>query len=845
MICRKSHRLALSFIAFILFGAFSSYSFADEIVDDITVHKEANGDVVAVVKFAFPIQYLRHFPQGKSPYTSIFFNILGTVPVDVWQDYESHRTPPSDLIKDITVSTMDRGTGPKVQVKFYRPAEFSVTMGSNNQVLLIRIKPVTPQQKNEDKPAPAPSLSAPAALPIAVLPTIIKTPSAPSPTVAVATAPATTAPATAPVATMPVAPAPTAAVAPSGDVTAPKVVLAPSLLKPVHIPLGGKDGLPPFPDIDQVVQPANTKSTEKPSLADQITKANNQAAPLMEKAGNALLAGQSIPAIEAFDEVLKLPPNKYSPDAQLWIGIAREKSGQLSRAILEFKTYLKLYPEGKSAKWVNDRLAILKKSAPAVFADLEKPISAPVAASVVSAPPKVQNTEIQYSEFGSLSMYYYTGANQTTTTAAAGSVQTPTSFSVTDQKSLVTNVNMTARGFNNEYDNRVVFQDFYAANFLPGQQNTNRLGAAYYELKDRIVNYSVKIGRQSGFGGGVMGRFDGVSAGYGFTPDMRANVVTGQLSDFTIDTKPHFNGVSLDFGVKSPLGGSVYFINQTVSGITDRRAAGGNMRYFDQRFTLMSMLDYDIQFKALNMITVQGTLNGGGSGNDYNFLLDRRRNPILDIRNAVNGTSTSLATLMQNGWTTSDLILLANQRTTVSDMAQIGMTNHLNEKWNIGTDFFIAKTEGLAASGGIVDPIVGCVATEGCVPATPSTGNTWTISERMTGMGVIKPRDVTNFSLSYTKGQLTKTEAFQFSNHADLIEKWTLDSTFRLSFQSDSFGGKSNDISPTARVSYQVRNNLAADAQLGLDWTKSSSSALQSSSTSFREFMSIGFRLNF
>jgi hypothetical protein len=209
------------------------------------------------------------------------------------------------------------------------------------------------------------------------------------------------------------------------------------------------------------------------------------------------------------------------------------------------------------------------------------------------------------------------------------------------------------------------------------------------------------------------------------------------------------------------------------------------------------------------------------------------------------GTTTTLATLQQNGWTTSDLILLANQRTSVSNLAQVGMTNHLNEKWNIGTDFSIVKMDGLAASGGLIDPIIGCIAIEGCTPAMPSSGVTWTLSERMTGMGVIKPLDVTNFSLSYTKGQLSQTEAFQFSNHVALIEKWMLDTTFRLSFQSDSTGGKSNDISPTARVSYQVRNNLAVDGQLGLDWNNSSNSVLQSSTKSFRDFISFGFRLNF
>ncbi len=842
---RSFFHLVLTMVALVLGSVSASGALADEIVDDISVHAGAGGEVVAVLKFVYPIQYVRHFPEGRSAFTSIYFSILGNIPADVWQDYETHRTPPSDLIQDITVTTVDRTTGPKVQIRFYRPAEFTVSMGKNNQVLVIRAKAVMPQQKMESKVAPSAAgvLGAgQAALPGAANTTIS---SASIPLIAAAKAPATAAPAAATQATTSAAVTPAPA-APAGDVVLPKVVLPPSSAKLIHIPLGGKDGLPAYPDIELVAPTEKTSPSEKLTLADQLVKTNSQAAKLMETAGNELVAGHPIPAIAALNEVLKLPPNKYSQDAQLWIGIAREMSGQTAKAILEFKTYLKIYPDGKSAKWVNDRLALLKKVSPASFVELEKPASPPaqVQANVLPTPVRPQNTEYQFNEFGSLSMYYYTGASQITTTTAAGTtVQTPTSFSMTDQKSLITNVNMTARGYNNQYENRVVFQDFYSANFLPGQKNTNRLGAAYYELKDRIVNYSFKIGRQSGFGGGVMGRFDGLTAGYGFSSDWRANVVTGQLSDFTVGAKPKFNGASLDFGVKSPLGGSVYFINQTVDGLTDRRATGGNLRYFDPRFTLMTVLDYDLQFKALNIFTLQGTYNAGAIGNDYNFLIDRRRTPILDIRNAVNGTTASIATLMQNGWTINDLILLANQRTTVSNTAQVGMTNHLSDIWNVGTDFSVARTDGLAASGTLFPD--GTTGLEGYVPASPSTGNTWTISERAMGIGVIKPHDITNFSLSYTKGQLIKTEAFQFGNHADVIERWTLDTTFRLSRQTDNMGGKSSDVSPTARVSYQVRNNLAADGQLGLDWTNSSSSVLQSSSKAFRKFISFGFRLNF
>jgi hypothetical protein len=115
----------------------------------------------------------------------------------------------------------------------------------------------------------------------------------------------------------------------------------------------------------------------------------------------------------------------------------------------------------------------------------------------------------------------------------------------------------------------------------------------------------------------------------------------------------------------------------------------------------------------------------------------------------------------------------------------------------------------------------------------------------MTGLGVIQPRDITNFSLSYSKNRQSAYNVFQVSNHVDLREKWTLDTTLLLNMQHDNTGGKSYDISPTARAAYMLRNNLTVDGQFGIDWNKNSNSVFQTSSTSWREFFSFGGRYSF
>ena len=832
----KARSIAGVFIALVL-CVLSGIASA-EIIDDIRLKTDANGEVDAVIKFTVPIHNLRYFPPRKSQYLVIYFNILGSVPRDQWQDYESHRFPPSDSILGFTITTRDLNTGPKIQIQFNHPAEFSIKVGRDFHSLYLHIKPDQPQQNKESKRAPAqaggvaiPPITPPA---IAVSPTV----SLPGVPVVVAAQPAQS----------PVV---------SGVVAKPPVV-QPNPLKPLPALLGGKDGLPVFPAIEQPAaqEAGKVQPAEDISLADQIRKANSEAAVLMAKGRDALLAGQMFAAIDAFNNTLKLPLNKYSPDAQLWIGIAREKSGQQSKAALEYDTYLKLYPDGAAAKWVKERLARLNAILPPPALALPQP-----------APVATESNKFNTTEYGSLSMYYYHGASHTDTIATVGTVQTPTSLTVTDQSSLITNMSVTARSNNDEFDNRLVLQDFYAANFLAKQRNTNRLNAAFFELRNRIKNYSARVGRQSAVGGGVLGRFDGVSGGFGFSPNWRANVVAGQLSDIVVGSKPVFYGATLDFGVKDPMGGSIYAINQKSEGILDRKAVGGNLRYFEQRKTALVLWDYDTQFRALNMVTIQGTLNGE-SGTDFNFLLDRRMSPSLSIRNSVNGAfGTTVLTdangapildtngnvmqvnfistvnsLLQNGFTTDDLIGLAKKRTATSNSAQFGVSNHIREKWLIGTDITVSNTSGMPESG--TQNLDGTTGKEGFIPATSPSGNTWVISERLIGNNVIASHDVSILSLSYATSHLMKGTTLQVNNHAYFQELWTLDSTLRLYWQTDNSGGKETIVSPMLKVGYRVKSNLTFETEGGIELTKATPSTLQSSKTN-RKFLSLGFRWDF
>jgi hypothetical protein len=299
------------------------------------------------------------------------------------------------------------------------------------------------------------------------------------------------------------------------------------------------------------------------------------------------------------------------------------------------------------------------------------------------------------------------------------------------------------------------------------------------------------------------------------------------------------------------LGGSVYVIKQTVSGLTSRQAVGGNARYFEHGNTAMAMLDYDTQFKAVNWATLQGTVHDEEDQVDYNFLLDRRRSPVLDLRNSVMGTANPINVLLNNGFTQNDLITLAKQRTASSTLAMLGVNKRIAEKWQAGSDISVSSISGLPQSGTIVNGVQvgstlvgGTPGLEGFIPATPSTGAAWTLSGRLIGNDFITIHDISIASLSHTKSHQMTGQMLLLTNHSTLQDQLTLDTTLRMYRQKDTFGGKQNVMSPVVKFGYRLRTSLTLETEVGMEWTQSTPSVLQASRTN-RQYFSLGFRWDF
>lgn len=565
------------------------------------------------------------------------------------------------------------------------------------------------------------------------------------------------------------------------------------------------------------------------AVAANATETDKKAAALMLQGRNSLAAGDNLAAIDTFNKLLLLPPNSYTQDGQEWVGVARERAGQLEKAKVELELYLKLYNNPDDLSRIRQRLASLG--------------SQPVTASFITGAGQEKKQFSQTLSYGSISMHYYHGESKTDsvdTSAALGTTASQSSLTNVDQSALLTSVIATERFISEKYDNRIVFQDTGYTNYLPNQTSQNRLSAAYIEIKNKLSDYSIRLGRQSSSGAGVLGRFDGAAVGYGITSGFRFNAVAGQLSDYGLLSAPKFYGASVDMG---PI--TVYAINQTLDDVIERRAVGTEIRYFETNKNAFFTLDYDTLFSAVNVAMLQGTYTSTPE-RTYNLFIDHRRTPFLSIRNALFGSmTTNLSDLLQF-MTEEEIRALAADRTGTSNMIDLGLTQQISNKWQLGGDIRVSRYEDMPASGTPVDPFADPLApppVNGFLPATPSNGNDWAISSQLIGSNLLSSQDVTVFSLSLMGSTQYHGQSLYIYSRGNFTDKWSMDLSLQLYRQNFESGMTMARVMPMLRTAYQLRQSISLDLDAGVEVTHTEIGT--SITEGQRQFFSLGFRWDF
>ena len=572
---------------------------------------------------------------------------------------------------------------------------------------------------------------------------------------------------------------------------------------------------------DETAAPAPKPAKPALPLTSVRGDVESQASSLLEQSRAALTRGDKNSAIQLLTKLLQLPPNQHSTVAQELIGLAHERNGEIAKAKREYALCLELYPDWPGAERVRQRLAELE--------------TAPKTQALTAPKKKEVNVSTAY---GGFSQYYYRGNSRvdSTETPIVGPPQPLPTLTSLDQSQLISNLDLTGRFRSGDYDNRVVIRDTYALNFLDNTDNENRLYAAYAEVRNKLYDYSGRLGRQPGNSAGVLGRFDGITLGYSFLPKWRINVVAGEPADFNpISSDRQFWGTSLDLGTFAERwNGNAYYINQTIDGIIDRQAVGAELRYFDPRRSLLSLVDYDVSYGVLNIALLQGTYQTG-SKTSLNLLIDHRLAPVMQTSNAlINETNTSISSFLQQGMTEEQLRAQAEARTPTSDLIMIGATHNFNATWQLGGDIKRYNISGTPANG--TPPATP-------LPAQPDTGNVYVYTLQGIATALLTKRDVTVLSLSYINSDSYDGESISINNRTLFQEKWNLDLSLVYYQQKDNMGTDLTRLTPIVRIGYRWRDRITFEFEAGMEKGEVTSSGLTEDST--LNFYMIGYRWDF
>jgi tetratricopeptide (TPR) repeat protein len=588
---------------------------------------------------------------------------------------------------------------------------------------------------------------------------------------------------------------------------------------------------PPPPPVPQVA-PMTEAAPPAPEAPD--TEIDKQARALLERARSALSSGKNDEAISLLNQLLLLPPNKFSQEAQELIGVARERAGQNELARKEYELYLKLFPNGEGATRVRQRLASLAPP----------PAQESTEATTAQAPPQ----GAKYGLTGSFAQYYYGGQTQVNTsflnTPTTANQQTLTS---TSQSSLVSTVNLNGRYQDGSNDARFVVYDTNDKSFIGGAApGTNRLDSAYVDYRNTSYGFTAKVGRQAGVTGGLIGRFDGAIVGYDLSPQWRINVTGGVPVDTIVNSNQNFEGFYLEGqNLGQHWSGDAFFMNQMADGLTDRRAVGGDVRYFDEVRTLYTMLDYDINFNQLNAVTVQGTWQLPDQ-TSFSLLFDDRKAPELLTSNALlsprlTNLSPPITTLSQatQVFSESELRDFAKDITANSKQVSLSVTRPVFAKWQATADVRLTNVGALPAITVQSTPGV-----SNTIPQQSGTGNVYTYDLIVSGTNLYSLRDVNSFVLSHLNGPQFSGNQFGYNNLTGLFEnRMTLEPSLQYYIENDSNGNRLTRITPALRATYKLLKHLSIESQFLYE--RSKTDGRTQNDTTSNGFYYIGYRYTF
>jgi len=603
-----------------------------------------------------------------------------------------------------------------------------------------------------------------------------------------------------------------------------KTMKKPKQHAPVQIAKRPPTPLPP--------PPVKSKQGKPTSKADRATLAK------MEKARAALTQGNNTAAIKILNKVLKTSGHSYGADAYELLGLARERNGQLAFAKRIYEIYLKKYPKGANHQRVRQRLA-----------ELAPPEVVPAGTLVVSRSTRATRTDV----FGSFSLFSFQG-QQSGTDKRIDTTQSYMNLSARRRSSRFDMRSVANGTLTDRLDRESVIKNGLDTgrdeNIHKRTLIANRL---YFEFKDNLWNYNMRLGRQSG-GSGIFGRFDGLKFGYDLSKSARLNAAYGYTVDFnekeTIKTNSPFISASMGLGsYYKYLDLTPYVFQQGIDGISNRTSLGLEARWNNPTVSAFSLYDYEASYGGKNLFMFN-TIYRYSKSSTINFNYDDRRSPLLSTQNALNDSITLKSTCGVTDETTTiftieqalkfcsedDIRKLAEANTGTSSIMTLAWNQLLNDHMQLNADVSQIKTTQARLIPLVDDPTK--------FEEDQEDADQVNYQVQLVFNRLFQRRDSNILGVRFINDQGYNTQSFSLSNRLSFGQSWRLHTRLVADFRTNKDDGKSTEkrLQPSVRLNYRYKRSFEIQTEWSYDTTNYSSKDIDDSN---QTLFTLGIRYDF
>jgi hypothetical protein len=250
---------------------------------------------------------------------------------------------------------------------------------------------------------------------------------------------------------------------------------------------------------------------------------------------------------------------------------------------------------------------------------------------------------------------------------------------------------------------------------------------------------------------------------------------------------------------------SVFSMHQSVDGIADREAIGGEARYRSERWNLVTALDLDLSYAIANSALFAANWRATDKLT-FNARVDLRAAPFLTTHNAIIGQSVLTVEELLDTYSESQIRRIARDRTAQARTGSIGFSWPIFDRFQMNSDVTYTEYDANIASVGVAQQ-------------TASDAQLYFLLNFI-GSSIFSDGDTAIFELRHYQTRTAETAALIFDMRIPLGPRLRVNPRLVLSQRNYWIDGSSEWFAePTLRLLLRVRGQHRFEAEIGGLWS--------------------------